>query len=583
MRSARDYQVAALDGGDSRGRGAFAEWRDHTATLINIPTGAGKTFVAAEVIKRQLGRTMFMVHLRTIVLQAAKELRDMTGLRVGTEMGQRSASSLDPQEIVVASVQTLGSGTRLEKFDPFDFTLLICDEAHHSISPSWQKVIAYFCQNPNLKVLHLTATAHRGDKKKLAHFESVAYTYSLRDAISEGWLVKPFQRVIEVPGLDLSKVRKMGQDLNQTELAEAMEKVAVLSAHRSLEAIFGLLPHELEMIPEEQWREYIGDRKPRRTLAFCVGVLHAKMVATALNSVYPGLCGFVDGETDDAERITLFERFKNGNLYCLSNCGVTLEGYDNPNIEVILMLRPTRSLPLFLQAIGRGTRALKGTLDGLETKEERIAAIAASGKKNIEIVDFTGNSGSLKLISLIDVFGEQIQPHIQREIKKRAKERALDVEEEAKIIVEENRKLALHSTDFREHEIDGFTGRKKRKKLSKEERAARGNKPISEKWLAYMTQQGLHPERRTEEENRMILKKIKHRRAAGLCTFKQGFTLTKFGYTKEQVERMTFTAASHAIDAIASNGWRRPVVIPEQSFTERLIHETAADYGLPAF
>jgi superfamily II DNA or RNA helicase len=587
MREARDYQIAALDGGDAYGNGVFKEWESHVSTLLNLPTGGGKTLCAAEVIKRQLGRTMFIVHLSKIVKQAAKELRQATGLQVAIEMAQRKAKTLDPETIIAASVQSLCSRDRLEKFDPFEFTLLICDEAHHSLSPSWQKVIAWFKRNPNLKVLHLTATPERGDKKKLTHFESIAYSRTLKDLIDLGWLVRPLQRMIEVAGLDLSKVRKMGMDLNKKDLEEAMAKVAVLCAHRSLEAIFGLYPHELEMIPEEKWREYIGDRRPRRTLAFCVGVLHAKMVAAALNSIYPGLCGFVDGKTEETDRIAIYERFENGDLYCLSNCGVTLEGYDNPNIEVILMLRPTRSRPLFLQAIGRGTRALKGVLDGLKTKEERLAAIAASPKKNIEIVDFTGNSGKLRLISLIDIFGEDKKPHVRRELEKRAKENPIDIEQEAEIIIEENRVLALQSTSFKEQEIDGFTGKKKGKKLTKEQKAERRERmdatpivPGTGRWEV-LVKQKLHPERRTPEENLRLYKQHVHRKIKHLCSFAQGFILAKFGYTKQELLVMKTWDASKAIDEIKNNGWKRPQK-PGQSFTDGMVNDSPDNYP-PAF
>lgn len=582
MRSARDYQIAALDGGDVYGRGVFAEWNEHRSTLINIPTGAGKTFCSAEIIKRQLGRVMFIVHLKTIITQSAKEIHEMTGFDVGIEMAQRKSKTLAPEPIVVASVQTLGSGNRLEKFDPFEFTLLICDEAHHSSSASQQKIISYFEQNPNLKILYLTATPERGDKQKLSHFESVAYSRTLQSLVDEGWLVRPFQRIIEVPGLDLSAVRKLGQDLNQKDLEEAMIKVAVLSAHRSLEAIFGLYPHELEMIPESEWRDYIGGRVPRRTLAFCVGRLHAKKVAEALNAIYPGLCGYVDGETDGMERLSMFERFKNGNLYCLSNCGVMLEGYDNPNIEVILILRPTRSRPLFLQAIGRGTRALKGVLDGMDTPEDRKAAILASAKKNIEIVDFTGNSGKIRLVSLIDVFGEP-EPFVRRELEKRAKEKAIDVEKETELILEEEQqKIELRATNFREHEIDGFTGKKKKKKLTKEQKAERAEKlakrGLNKKEFERLSQQKLQPEHRTLEENRQLLKTMTHRRLAGLCTYRQGYTLRKNGFAKNEIERMSFGAASAAIDAIAKNGWRPLPRKPEPTFTERMMNDSAKDY-----
>lgn len=586
MTIARPYQRASLHGGDGRGIGAFKAWETCQSTLIQLPTGAGKTFVAAECIKSQLGRVMFAVHLREIIWDARKALHKFTGLDVGLELASSRESSLNPEPIIIASIQTLNSNGRLQKFDPLDFTLLIFDEAHRGISDTWLNVANHFRQNPNLKVLCLSATPERSDKKNLsALIESVAYEYPLQDAINDGWLVRPRQRLVEIEGMDLSKIKTRAGDLSKDELAKEMERIAIATAHRSIEAIFGMYPRELANVPEENWDTYIADRRARRTLAFCASIEHARKTAAALNSVREGLCGFVSGETPHDERRDIFRRFKTGELPCLANCGVTVEGYDNPFIEVILMLRPTKSRPLFLQCIGRGTRTLPGVIDGLDSVEERLAAILASPKKYIEIVDFVGNSGKHKLISLIDIFDERVTPNMRREIEKRAKENAVDVEQEIKIIGEERARYALHATSFNEEEIDGFTGKRKKKRRKKDPNAPK--RPVSSEEFIMLQKQKLKPESRSEEENRALLKKIRHRRIAGLCSFSQGFTLQKFGYAKQDLEKMTFTQASELIDAIAKNGWRKPAnEIP--SFTQSLVNETQDDYyrsldGGPAF
>src|SRR5665213_458839 len=278
MSSARPYQIGALFGNDRpRCPGAFPNWDGGSiATLVNLPTGCGKTYVSALAIlemRRRFPekRIIFVVHLREIVYQARTELRAITGMEVGLELASSKSSTMMPEPVIVASIQTLQA--RLDKFPPEEFSLVIGDEIHHGTTKTWGNVFDHFKQNPELKILGLSATPERADKVKLGRvIDSIAYEYSLKSATDDGWLVKPKQRIVEIPGLDLSKIRTMGGDLSKEDLAVAMEKVAIQTAHRSLEAIFGLMPKELLTVPEEKWSEYVGDRPAKRTLAFCVGV-----------------------------------------------------------------------------------------------------------------------------------------------------------------------------------------------------------------------------------------------------------------------------------------------------------------------
>lgn len=558
---ARAYQTGAFEG-DERGIGLYVAWRNHRSALVQLPTGAGKTFVAAKAARETRGRVLFAVHLREIVFDAIKEFKHILGEDIGLELASSSASRIFPERVICGSVQTLSRGDRLERFDPDQFSLIILDESHHATSTSWQKILDYF---PTAKVLMLTATPERADGAKLGLVaDCVAYQYTLQHAITDGWLVPPRQRIVTVDGLDFKDVPRKRGDLSQEELAGVMQAVSVKTAHRSLEAIYGLYPNELSNVPESEWDSYIGDRRPKRTLAFCCGVEHARQTAAALNSFREGLCGFIAGDTPHDRRKEVFRQFKSGEMPCLANCGVTTEGYNNPYIEVILMLRPTLSKPLFIQMIGRGSRTLPGLLEGLETAEERRAAIACSSKPFAEIVDFTGNSGKHRLVSLVDIFAPEASAKIKQRVERRAEKEVVDVaeavEKEKQAIEEETRRLKLEATNHSEVLIDGFTGKRK-KKLTKAQKEARkqaaAGRAISPKQWAQLEQQKLHPEKRTEEQNKALLKQMKHRRLAGLCTFRQGFTLMKYGYTKEQMERMTFHEASAAIDRIAQNGWRR--------------------------
>lgn len=553
----RPYQHGALYG-DHRGIGAFKCWEDHQSTLVQLPTGTGKTLVAAMAIKaRSHGRALFACHLREILIPARKSLRAMTGFDVGLELAGVTSSTLNPEPVIVSSIQTLSSEGRLEQLSPYDFSLIIFDEVHRGLSPSWLRVADHFKQNPDCKILGLTATPSRHDKKKLKGIvESVAYQYSLKDAIDDGWLVRPHQRIQKVAGLDLSGISRAGKDLSKIELAAKMEEVAVLSAHRSLESIFSLYPHELDTIPQEGWADHIADRPAKRTLAFCASVLHSEMVATALNSFRPGLCAWAHGGTDRNDRRTIFQRFETGETPVFANCGLTIEGYDNPYIELILDMAPTLSKERFIQKTGRGTRTLPGVIDGLETAEERKEAIRQSRKPVVVIIDFTGNSGKHKLISLIDVFGEDLSDKVKAELKIRAEKEPIDVEKEAEVIVaEEARILQLKKTQFEETVVNGFTGKRKKVKSKKE----KSNKPrvLSPEQLTYLAKQKLKPETRTMEENVHLWKQSVYRKKAGLCSYGQAYVLRRYGYSKEALRVMQWGVANKIFDQLKANGWKQ--------------------------
>jgi superfamily II DNA or RNA helicase len=544
-----------------------------------MATGCGKTAVAGMCAMRQPKRTLFIVHLRTIVEQTASALREMTGLQVGVEMASSVSSLLDPEPIVVASVQSLNARDRLQKFHPEEFSLIIGDEIHHGLAQGWRNVFDYF---PTAKVLGLTATPERGDKKKLGEIiESIAYEYALKQACDDGYLVKPRMLSIVIPGLDFSKIPRKRGDYSQEELSEIMIRYASQTAHRSIEAVYGLYPHELDAVPESQWSEYVGDRPAKTTLAFCVSRLHAEKVKNAFNSFREGVCAYVDGETPHDERRERFDNFEKGIVPILANCGVTIEGYDNPNIQNILDLAPTMSRPRELQKIGRGTRTLRGTLDGLDSVKERLAAIAQSQKPHIRIVDFTDNTRDHRLVTVIDIYGDAPEAHEKRAVLKDATEKAIDVEEQVVLHLKE--RYALAKTNFDETERDAFTGAKKKKKLTKAQKAERAAqllaRGLSGKEFELLANQKLHPERRSLEENRILLKTMQHRRLAHLCSYRQGFLLQKHGYTNNEIKGMSFSAASMAIDAIAKNGWRPLPRKPEQSFTDRMNNETAEEYG----
>jgi superfamily II DNA or RNA helicase len=284
--------------------------------------------------------------------------------------------------VIVSSVQTMCRPGRHMRF-PFDyFGLLIIDEAHHAPAKSYGDVMAHFHA---AKVLGVTATAKRADQVAMGLvFETVAYTYGIEAAINDGWLVPIHQQCVEVEGLDFSQVRDVAGDFNEGELSAILTQETPL--HRMASPIV----------------ELAGSRS---TLVFCCSVAHAQLLAEVIDRYRFRSAAWLSGETPIEQRRETIERFKRGELQFLLNCQLFLEGFDCPNTSLVVMGRPTKSLGLYTQVLGRGTRPLPGTVDGIETAAARRLSIAQSAKPNMVVLDFAGNAGRHKIITATDILG----------------------------------------------------------------------------------------------------------------------------------------------------------------------------------
>lgn len=396
----RPYQLEAVDA-------VYEQWLTVNSTMLNMATGLGKSVCFAETMRRwdvsTQGRILLIAHRRELILQAIGHAK-RAGLSSGIEMAGRHASGIE--DVVVASVQTLnstrkcgvcfgegcdecfnGKVKRFTRFNPRDFGLIVCDEFHHFTAKSNRNVMTWFGQNPLLKTLGVTATPKRADKAGLHNIcQSVAYTMELKQAINEGWLVPIRQKFITVDGLDISKV-----DIRAGKLNEGQVEAAFLGTDEDEERML----HSIV-------KPTLDEANGRKTLVFAAGKDHAVKLKACF-AAYGIDVGLVLDDTDLGERADLIARYTNSDLQVLINCMCFTEGFDAPATEVIANCRPTKSESLYLQIIGRGTRPLKGVVDGPETPEQRKAAIAASAKPACIMLDFVGNSGDIKLISVADV------------------------------------------------------------------------------------------------------------------------------------------------------------------------------------
>lgn len=418
----------------------------HRSTLVEMATGLGKTVLFAHIADRWPGRVLVIAHRDELIRQAAQKIHAVTGHMVSVEMGRETAhNELYGTKVTVGSIQTLSRANRRHKFHPDHFSLVIVDEGHHATAVTYREVLDYF---GSAKRLFVTATPKRADEVALeAVCESVAYQYGIEPAIDDGWLVPVQQTVVKVEGLDFSRARTVAQDFNQSDLER------ILTEEKPLHA---MCSSAFEIIGRKQ------------ALWFCVTVAHARATAAVL-ARYAGSDNvrFLSGDTPIEERRAAVDAYKKGRIQHLLNCALFLEGFDAPATAAIVMGRPTKSLSLYMQVLGRGTRPLEGIVDGISGASERRQAIAMSDKPSMVVIDFAGNAGKHKIIQAADVLGGKHEPPVRQYAKETMEQegRAVDLEEalaraadELALIQEEQEARAKITADaqYSTYNVDPF-------------------------------------------------------------------------------------------------------------------------------
>jgi hypothetical protein len=293
-----------------------------------MATGLGKTVVFSQIPRR--GRMLILSHREELVNQPRKFFDCPFGV-------EKALARSWGQEVVSASVQSLVR--RLPRFFPNDFDVIVTDEAHHATAATYRKIYGHF--KPRLHV-GFTATPNRADGVGLEHvFEDIVFERDLKWGIENGWLC-PIYCLRANLELDLRSVAvKMG-DYSVGELDKA---VNITGANKAV---------------AEVYEKYATGP----TLIFCVSVDHARAVAKEIK----GAVAIVGGE----ERKEALRSFRDGETKVLTNCMVFTEGTDLPNIETVIIARPTKNLSLYTQMVGRGTRLHEG-------------------KKRLTLIDCAGN------------------------------------------------------------------------------------------------------------------------------------------------------------------------------------------------
>jgi superfamily II DNA or RNA helicase len=365
------------------------------------------------------GRVLVVAPLIELIGQAAKKIRKITGNMPAIEQGTNwsNESAWARNQFIVGSKQTLTSKSK--RFQRFvDVGLVVLDEADVMLTKPVAEMVDWFIER-GAKVLGVTATAKRGDGRAMKNmYETCAYEMSIADAIPLGWLVSPKAHCIQLESLDLSEVGTKGAngDFKDGELARVMEDDKVVCEVAEVTA---------------------AESANLKTVVYCAGVEEARKVAHRLVDHYHLKADWVCGDQrlcDSSRRREVIRSFTQDpqGVQIVCNVGVLTRGWDFPGLEHIVMARPTKSLNLFTQIMGRGTRPLEGVVDfENSTPELRIAAIANSSKPHFKVTDLRDNALQHKLVSTVDVLGGKMGLEVLKAAKKKlaSADQAIDVNE----------------------------------------------------------------------------------------------------------------------------------------------------------
>ena len=512
----RPYQAAAKEA-------VWQAWQQgNQRTLLVLPTGCGKTIVfckLAEDLVRQGGRVLILAHRSELLEQAADKLHQATGLLCAVEKAE--ASCLGSWcRVVVGSVQTMMRAKRLAQFPPDYFDAIIVDEAHHCLAASYQAVLTHFAA---AKVLGVTATPDRGDMQNLGqYFDSLAYEYTLPQAIREGYLT-PI-RALTIPlTVDLTGVPVQAGDWQAAALGTALD------------------PY-LQQIAVEMAEKCVG----RKTVVFLPLVQTSRKFCAILQE--QGLrAAEVNGLSPDRRQV--LADFAAGRYDVLCNSMLLTEGWDCPAVDCVVVLRPTKVRSLYCQMVGRGTRPAPGKdhlllLDFLwhterhelchpahlicenaEVAKQLTENIAAAGEP-VDLTEAESQAAADVIAQREEALAQQLQ-----EMRRRKRKLVDPLQFEMSIQAED----LLHYVPAFGWEMG----------------------PASAKQLRTLEKYGILPDEISNAgKAAKILERLDKRRLAGLTTPKQIRFLESRGFL--YVGTWQFEQARRLIDRIAANGWRLP-------------------------
>ncbi|KAA1471544.1 P-loop containing nucleoside triphosphate hydrolase protein, partial [Dentipellis sp. KUC8613] len=338
---------------------------------VSLPTGSGKTAVFISLLSQirsvdsdpegepgsEATRALVVVNSVELARQAASQARTIRpDWSVEIEQGARHRAT-GTADVTVATYQTLLQRERLMKFDPRWLKAIIIDEAHHAAAPSYRRILSYFepdIQSPDadeptgtekvptpvsrhIPIIGFSATFSRHDGLALGSvFQRIVYHQDFLHMVKEQWLCNVRFTTVKAD-LNLKQVTVSARtgDFNASSLAHVINTDTINN------------------LVVQTWMDKAANRKS--TLVFCVNIAHVRRLTAVFRSAGFDARYLYSG-TPAAERHDLVNAFKKGKFPVLVNCGILTEGTDIPNIDCVIVARPTRSRNLFTQIIGRGMR-----------------------------------------------------------------------------------------------------------------------------------------------------------------------------------------------------------------------------------
>lgn len=316
---------------------------DTNSVLLQMPTGTGKTHVFAEIVRKWANeyeprkKVLIIAHRVELIEQIISRL-----LRFGVIGSPIFGGKVqDPNyQVQVAMIQSLKKTVRL----PSNISLLIIDEAHHSTAKSYKKLIQHYREkNDKLKIIGLTATPYRLSGDGFSQiFDKLITSDQIKDFINNGFLSQI--RHYAASKIDLSEVA-LGFDRDYLE--------------SDLEGIV-----RNDVLLAELVESYKIHASGKKAIVFSLNKAHSKDIVDRYmqNNIQ---AAYIDSDTDSEERSKLVQKFREGEIQVLCNVNIFTEGFDCPDVEVVQLARPTKSLSLYLQQVGRVMRPSHEKLYGI--------------------------------------------------------------------------------------------------------------------------------------------------------------------------------------------------------------------------
>lgn len=386
----RDYQRNGVSGV------CRAAKRGERRITVCQPVGSGKTEVIAELCR--LARYPLVVVPQINLMRQARDRLEMRlpeecdieqgAFRAGT------TSSFDgwfDRRIIVGSRDSLLSNDRYKASVYQRVSLVVVDECHVGITPRFEAMLRWF-EERGATIVGFSATPYKGKGKALRYWPRPQVVYTLMEGINDGYLVGPKCFLSEAKSFDLSKIEEIEGQWNRAQLA------AVLTAEHFAQEVVGLALQTYAGMPSVV---YAASKRQAATL-------------TEVFSRYGVKSSLVHSSQTPEDRYANMQAFVSGESKIIVNVGILGYGWDHPELRNIYMAAPTRSLSRYEQRLGRGTRVLPGLIHHEMTRDERLAAIAASAKPHFNIYDITDSSRSHQLLSALDVLDAKSRKNVVR-------------------------------------------------------------------------------------------------------------------------------------------------------------------------